>query len=147
VPADAAGVVRVGEGDRRPISNAGIARELQGHPQGLQAGLAGEPLNGIGPQRERDRRVVDPQLESLAQSGGNAVDGAGIRLLDRRDLRQIEDVPDPHGLSCDVHDREMVHREVPERMGRRLSPDGREQRDRHEERDRDALDRSHRAAA
>ena len=65
---------------------------------------------------ERHSLAVDLQLEALRKRGG--VPGATnvCAFLERRDLGEIEGKPDVDGVTREIDSREVVDREVAERM-------------------------------
>src|SRR5262249_54353925 len=93
---------------------------------GVQPGRTGREADRVVEPPERDAPPVDREREILADAGRDRVRVAApaellhlVALLEGRDLGEIEDVGEVDAVARDLDAREVVRREVPERVRRR----------------------------
>ena len=135
-PSHAVRIRRVAQLHATRVRRGGAQVELD--PRGPQAALAGVEGRAGRARRARSGAARPSTRSRSAAADGGARIGEQRRaiaaaLLERRDLRAVEDPRDPHVVRGDPHDVQAVHGEVAERMrggDRGQRGEGRERGDR-----------------
>src|SRR4051812_15481083 len=120
--------LRVVNGEGRCAAHTRAAHDHL-EPQRVQAADAFRERERVPDGRERDWPAVDADVEPMREAPGVVLSVDALLLrLERRDLRQVEDVADVEPVARDLDAREAVDREVAERV--RLRGDRRKERQR-----------------
>ena len=136
-PADAVAERVVAQRHAARTARRSAQRELEARrPQPAGAGARRQRRRSDRPQRRRP--AVDGDAQAARDLGADAPQQLGpwhAALLERRDLGLVEEVAHVHAVGRDRHLREVVDREVPERVGLRGGRRARERAERAGERE------------